>query len=43
VANGAGVNTTLETGDTAALIGVVDMTAAQYLAFGNANLAIIAA
>jgi len=40
---GAGVNTSVETGDVVTLIGSFDMTSANYTAFAAANLAIIAA
>ncbi|AMC35796.1 DUF4214 domain-containing protein [Janthinobacterium sp. B9-8] len=40
---GAGTNTILETGDVVSLVGSIDMTAADYVLFTNANLAIIAA
>jgi hypothetical protein len=42
-AGGAGTNTIVETGDTVTLIGTVDMTAADYALFTNAQLGIVAA
>jgi hypothetical protein len=38
----SGTNTVIETGDTVSLIGSINMTAADYAAFANTNLAIIA-
>lgn len=38
----AGTNTVLESGDTVTLIGTVNMTAADYALFSNANLSIVA-
>jgi hypothetical protein len=38
----AGTNTVIETGDAVTLIGSINMTAADYAAFANTNLAIIA-
>lgn len=40
---GAGVNTTVETGDTVTLVGTIDMTAANYAAFSNTSLAFVVA
>lgn len=40
---GAGTNTILETADVVSLVGTMDMSAADYALFTNANLAIIAA
>ena len=38
----AGVNTTVQTGDTVVLVGTLNMTAADYANFGNSSLAIVA-
>jgi hypothetical protein len=39
----SGGNTVIETGDTVTLVGSIDMTAADYALFTNANLAFVAA
>jgi len=39
----AGANATLETGDVVTLVGTIDMTAANYALFTNANLQVVAA
>lgn len=39
----SGANTIVESADVVTLVGTMDMTAAQYAAFSNANLAIVAA